>query len=323
MNSLAMQLDTLAIDNRIDIPCKFGNGFIKGMNIDENFRLRCYEFKLNHDLAFKWLSEEEDEPNLKLVFFLDNTTDTTNNHAPVTQLHEMQRKAVLFSTDLPRSGLIPKNASVKRLVFIFSKEWLHENFSEASDKIREIVNRLVKNNQPTFINEEMLEDHYRLAHELISEVNNDNPRMIQIKSKSLILVNDFLEKIVSRDSGIGNVFQTKHYAEIIKAEKILSDQYGKPCPDINEVAALCNMSASTLQRNFKVVFGKCIQTYCLEKKLALGKSMLMSRNKSISEIAYDLGYDKVNSFSKAFKKQYGILPRDVNKIKSDVLFLNS
>jgi len=83
-------------------------------------------------------------------------------------------------------------------------------------------------------------------------------------------------------------------------------------PSISELASEYNLSPSTLNRHFKIVYGKNIQTYYLANKMAVGKSLIISKGKTISEIAYALGYSKINSFSKAFKKQYGILPKEVN-----------
>lgn len=322
MNSLSSQLGTPIINNTIQIPDQLGEGTIKSFEIDGNFSLRCYHFTLKHDLSYKWLSQAEDSPNFKLVFFLDDNSNRNNADEQGRPGMDMQHKAVLFSTNMGRSGLLYKNSMVKRIVFLFSKKWLHENFGEASDRIPEIVDQLIKTNQPTFLIEEMAESHYTLAHELVRDINADIPRVLLVKSKALILVNDFLEKIVARNSSIQQVFHTSHYAEVLKVEKILSEQLDKPVPTIHELAQQCNISPSTLKRNFKLVFGKSLHTYCLEKKLNLGKSMIIAKNKSVSEIAYELGYDKVNSFSKAFKKQFGILPRDVNKIKSNVVFIS-
>lgn len=320
MDSLSKQLGTEVIENHIEIPEKFGSGIIKSLKIDDVLSLRCYHFVLKHDLVFKWIIDEEIEANFKLVFFLDQYEDDPKNTVPSALKLVVQNKAVLFSTDLVRSGLVLKNTLVKRLVFLFSKNWLHLNFNEASDKIRGIVNHLAKTNQPTFIVEEMPESHYNLVHELIREMTSQNSRLIQTKSKGLILINDFLDKIVCKNASIEHVYKTNYYPQMMRAERILSEQFDKPIPNINELAQQCHLSTTTLKRHFKIVFGKSIYTYCLEKKLGLGKSMLIAKSKSVSEIAFDLGYDKVNSFSKAFKKQYGILPRDVNKTKSNVLF---
>jgi AraC-like DNA-binding protein len=39
--------------------------------------------------------------------------------------------------------------------------------------------------------------------------------------------------------------------------------------------------------------------------------MLENEHKTISEVAFILGYNKTNSFSKAFRKYFGFLPREL------------
>jgi len=95
-------------------------------------------------------------------------------------------------------------------------------------------------------------------------------------------------------------------------EQRLQDFLLTSMPSIAELSAEFNMSPSTLQRHFKIVYRKNIYQYYLEQKLAIGKDLIASKKKTISEVAYMLGYNKINSFSKAFKKYFGMLPKDVN-----------
>jgi YesN/AraC family two-component response regulator len=46
------------------------------------------------------------------------------------------------------------------------------------------------------------------------------------------------------------------------------------------------------------------------------KNLLLNSEKSISEIAYDLGFERPQSFSKLFKKKIGVSPRDYIKTTS-------
>lgn len=305
-------------NNTIHIPPSKGVGCIKNIVLEEGFCIRFYHFCLHEDFSFNWFFDTGDNNSVfKLIFTLSTSAASSpydserNNPGCITE-----NSTILYSTDFARTGVIPKNKWVNSISLVFTKKWLEENFKEASDKIADIVNVLVTKNKPTFVAELMGPSIYAFVKEMTMEMDKDTFPIIHIKTKSLILLNDFLNKIVERDVAHLNANQTLYFEEITKVEERLKDYLDKSMPNIAQLAADFNMSQSTLKRHFKIVYGKSIYQYYLEKKLAIGKTMIAAKNKSISEVAYTLGYNKINSFSKVFKKYYGVLPKDINAINS-------
>jgi YesN/AraC family two-component response regulator len=54
--------------------------------------------------------------------------------------------------------------------------------------------------------------------------------------------------------------------------------------------------------------GTSLHQYLINFRLSKAANMLQSSSKSISEIAYSVGYKDINYFSKAFKNKYGESP---------------
>lgn len=311
MQDVSKNLHSSSENNTILVPENMGHGFIKSFYIDEGFGIGYYHILLKDDLHFKWIREagNKKEQIFKLIFRLKTNHCDENDHNYATE-----NSTVLYSTDFERRGFIPQNKWYDAIGMIFTSSWLHENFSVASDKIYDIVKLLIQKNKPTFISELMEPAHYHIVRELSCEMSKEELTPIHIKTKSLLLVNDFLDKIVSRKSSELSSNQTLYHPEMQKVECRLSYFFDKPFPNLNTLAKEFNMSAVTLKRHFKIVYGKNIYQYYLEKKLAIGKEMIADKKKSISEIAYTLGYSKINSFSRVFKKYYGLLPKDVNAL---------
>lgn len=107
------------------------------------------------------------------------------------------------------------------------------------------------------------------------------------------------------------------YDTMIKVEKRIMECLTCSLPTQKELAAACNMSVSTLKRHFKIVFGKNIYGYYQEKRMLWGLKQILNSNKNINEVARELGFMKVNNFSKAFKKQFHYLPRDLKCKRAD------
>jgi AraC-like DNA-binding protein len=75
-----------------------------------------------------------------------------------------------------------------------------------------------------------------------------------------------------------------------------------------ELAREFALSESSLRRHFKIVYGKPLYEYYLEKKMNLAKWLLQEKRITVSETAYMLGYEKVSAFIIIFKKYHKVLP---------------
>jgi YesN/AraC family two-component response regulator len=62
--------------------------------------------------------------------------------------------------------------------------------------------------------------------------------------------------------------------------------------------------------------GKSAQEYIQQKTMEVAKDLLSTTSKSISEIAYHLGYQYPQYFSRAFKKVVGKTPNEFRNIYS-------
>lgn len=82
---------------------------------------------------------------------------------------------------------------------------------------------------------------------------------------------------------------------------------------VEELAKTANMSLSSFKRFFKKQFNLSPGQWLHEQRMARAKHMLKDLHKSISDVAFELGYSDVASFSKAFKADVGYSPSDFLK----------
>lgn len=75
----------------------------------------------------------------------------------------------------------------------------------------------------------------------------------------------------------------------------------------HELAFLCNMSISTFKRKFFEVYETTPKKYIISQKMKQAVFFLQSQKRP-SEIYYELGYENLSSFSKEFKKHFGVSP---------------
>jgi AraC-like DNA-binding protein len=79
---------------------------------------------------------------------------------------------------------------------------------------------------------------------------------------------------------------------------------------IEEMAFLCNLSESTFKRQFKKIYSESPTTWILAQKMQLAAQMLAKKKEKPAEIWFKLGFETHSGFTKAFKKQFGVAPKD-------------
>lgn len=79
-------------------------------------------------------------------------------------------------------------------------------------------------------------------------------------------------------------------------------------PTVSEIAGALNVSPNYLSNLLKTLTGKSTQQHLHDMIIAKAKEKLSGTNLSVSEIAYELGFDYPQSFSKLFKANTHLSP---------------
>ncbi|GAB3022863.1 helix-turn-helix domain-containing protein [Spirosoma pulveris] len=89
--------------------------------------------------------------------------------------------------------------------------------------------------------------------------------------------------------------------KIVNAYFDNGDLVAKGLPTVSYIAEMLNVSPKYLSRTLKVLTGQNTQQHIHEKLIERAKEKLSTSELTISEIAYELGFEHVQSFSKLFK----------------------
>lgn len=84
--------------------------------------------------------------------------------------------------------------------------------------------------------------------------------------------------------------------------------------DYKFLAANSNVSISTLERHFTVLFNTTPREYVKQQRLSYA-SELLKTGESVSDVALKSGFTDYSSFISFFKKQFGITPLKYQKLK--------
>ena len=96
---------------------------------------------------------------------------------------------------------------------------------------------------------------------------------------------------------------------IIEAKRIIDSQLAL-APSCEELARQVNISTSKLTKGFSSLFGTSVHAYVIDQRLEKAASLLLESNLNVSQVAILVGYSKASNFAAAFKRKYGVNPKN-------------
>ena len=99
----------------------------------------------------------------------------------------------------------------------------------------------------------------------------------------------------------------------------VSENYDKPLK-LEDVAEQVYISPAYLGIIFKKETGKNFTTYLTDLRMKKAKELLLDVRININEVTYKVGYNNVRYFSRIFKENVGISPKEYRKIHANRIY---
>jgi AraC-like DNA-binding protein len=132
-----------------------------------------------------------------------------------------------------------------------------------------------------------------------------DPALIEVKFRELIL---------TVADNVNNTELAAYFCAILQQPQALSLQMVMEdnfCFNLTlcEFAQLSNRSLSSFKRDFQKQFQCSPGKWLLEKRLAHAKNLLTNTDKTVTEAAFESGFENRSHFSRAFRNRFGVSPR--------------
>lgn len=105
--------------------------------------------------------------------------------------------------------------------------------------------------------------------------------------------------------------------QLINPLIVYIERHYDECITLQQAANMVNMSYYHFSRYFKKVTGRNFKEYVDFVRVSEAERRLISSNKLISEIAYEVGYNNLSSFNRVYKRIRGYPPSKLNRAKTD------
>ncbi len=116
----------------------------------------------------------------------------------------------------------------------------------------------------------------------------------------------------SKSGGRKVTFVKKEYdrERLLFARDYLIKHIENP-PSLPELSRLAGINEFKLKNGFKELFGLPVFAWLADYRLETARTELLKNERTITEIAFELGFSSPQHFSMAFKKKFGVPPGQI------------
>ncbi|WP_341704374.1 AraC family transcriptional regulator [Ferrovibrio sp.] len=154
--------------------------------------------------------------------------------------------------------------------------------------------------------------HRQLAEQILASAPyNALLRRLHTESHAIEIVAEALGLVAAREVS-GGIRQPSGRDRLRIAEACdFIEGRGEDLPSLHDVAGHVGVSVSALQRICRAVHGTSIFEQVRARRLERARGLLERDGVSVTEAAYIAGYASAANFATAFKRRFGVSPRDV------------
>ncbi|GAB5408321.1 MAG: hypothetical protein BalsKO_06860 [Balneolaceae bacterium] len=253
-----------------------------------------------------------EEPVVAVAFYGSGDVDLSIKYGDKAQNHNNTNGLALsFYADenVEFEHIVSSKNPLRCLLLVSALSNLDKLPSQEGELFEEMLNNLVHPQDhyvegPRFYmppNMQMLVDQF------FSIPYSGKAKMLFFKSHiSALLAHYFGQVAMEPTSGIPEQERKK----LQLAKSILHENLETP-PSLAELSRQIGLNTFKLKKNFKEVFGVPVFKYLQQMRLEKAHELIKNKDLSIQEVAWDVGYDSISSFSNAFAKKYGYRPSEL------------
>lgn len=315
-NDLAQTLGGKVVNHTIVIPAENGKGSIRKVDFEKGLHIRAWDFNLSETFNLHHIPEINADPGkaFTILYVLSPDAIVLSSVALRKDIRlQGSMNIILVSNNIDINFHIQPGHAVKALDITISAEWMQTQFSDADPLFLSFIQKMKDNSNPAVFIDNGTSSEYRIASDLHQHALEGNKGSLYLKAKTLSLVSDFFSKSFNNNMQEPAETHVLHQEKMLMVEKILEQHFEKDLPSIESIAKRAALSESTLKRHFKLMFGKSVYEYYLEKKMEYAKRLLLEKPLTVKEVAYRLGYEKTSNFIHMFKKFHTYSPGHLKK----------
>lgn len=296
------------INNELQIPASLGEGFVRRVDLYEDFRLHIHRYRLNQELILKRIGAKEPASFISVILY--------NNEEPVSLLtaDEKQRN---FSRYNDMAIQIATNNFDSTITFPANTEIYYTVIGISSSRLKALlelshpdalIDAVITPKGSVLLFESMGPETQTTLKQMSAPQSVNDFACFYYRLKAESLLYDVFNQLHNRQS-LKHIPVNKADAEklFLIRESILVD-LSHP-PSLPGLAKLGGMSETKMKDLFRQVFGDSIYNYYQTARMEEAAYLLRHKNYSVSEAGYQLGFSNLSHFTRLFERHHHLKPK--------------
>ncbi|MFK7738374.1 MAG: helix-turn-helix domain-containing protein [Pirellulaceae bacterium] len=148
----------------------------------------------------------------------------------------------------------------------------------------------------------------RIVEDLEGELDDRKPGFAVIATTLMLQLITFLSRCYSSSLNP----ESKSLLRVADAISHIERNYSQQIA-LDDLVEIAGMSRRNFIRSFENTMGTSPINFLIERRLRASSRLLLRSQKTITEIAFEVGFSDSNYFSRQFKRSYGLSPREYRK----------
>jgi AraC-like DNA-binding protein len=295
-------------DGLLTLPAHLGQGYVRKLQFDADFKLTIHRYQLHEDLIVRRQAAGGSSDQVTIFcYYNEQPLDIAFTNHPQVQFSQLDDSAIqLTSNDLSSTIRFPAQHAVYYLVIALKTPRLKALLAGSAS--HPVLATLTADDS-SFLFFEGMSAEAKLLLKHITEVNPHDGLShfyTQVKVQELLYL--VLRKLLLRESAPHQPINSADAERLLQVHNHLLDDLSTP-PVLRELAQQAAMSETKLKQLFKQTFGSSVYTYFQQARMKQAAFLLQQGQYSVAEAGYALGFTNLSHFSRLFEKHYGLNPK--------------
>ena len=187
----------------------------------------------------------------------------------------------------------------KAMVFELNDDLIRQVCEKVSTEYHIDYDLLIKDRLLCAPENSDLQDVLARIHRLLAENNQNAEYVLDLYAQELVYQ-------MLQIKGVRQLLTLQPDNPVNKAIRFMKEQYRSPI-SIRQIAEGLGMSEANFSQYFKKVTGISPKEYLTNIKMEKARDII--QHSSVTDAAFDLGYENISHFITLFKERYGITPK--------------
>ncbi len=286
----------------IDIPEGKGGGYLTGFTWGRELRMLIQNYYLNEDVFIErtnTLADDQDD----VIFLLRGIFARP---VPADKPLLAERAYALICTHGVSSVMaMPSNTRFGSVTIAAARTYLCQLFGEINHPV---VASLLKAKGNFAFETSLSPDLIRIGNELLHPSLPESLERHYYKLKCEELLCYTFALLAQREALPAMSMHIDDIKVVYGVKSRLQEHVNQP-PTIAALAREAGMSQPKLRKLFKQTFGKNVFAYYQFERMQEAARLLLSKQLSVAEVGYQLGFSNLSHFSRVFEEHMGIKPK--------------